>query len=145
MGQNHDGGHAQPSPPPSSPTYLKTLQMSKIHREPTMVGFFFNTEKNQTKSLRTSSHLYPSSWLGRPQNQPQNCLFLTFYFTLGINTTPVLHLLYPCNRESPPSSPVTPGLWHQKQRETKLKLLCLAIRHLRYLLLQRPHIPESSE
>lgn len=96
LGQDHHGGHAQPSSPPSSPTRLKALEMLKPHQD---LFFFFNPTyswfsiQRRTKSLRTSAHplTHQAGW-DNPR-APEPSLFIP-YCTLEINTAPLLLHLY---------------------------------------------------
>lgn len=121
MGQDHDGGHAQPSSPPSSSsTHLETSLFLSHCR----VGCYPREEPHQENFI--TSPCTPS-WLGEPK-APVPSPF-TPYFTLGINTTPLLHPLYPFNRTTLPTPSVTQDLWHQKTKKNsaKLKLFYVAL------------------
>lgn len=71
----------------------------------------------------------------------------TPYVTLGISrTSPLLHR-YPFLRGQPFPFLLSLKVYGTKNKEKakiKVYLCCLAIKHLRYQLFQRPHFPESS-
>lgn len=130
VGQDHDGGHAQPSSP-SPPTHLETRQTMKPHRDLCFLAGWVSELQHiplPTKLAGTDRELTP---------EPLNPLFFfILYFTLGIKISPLLihH----------PTLSVTQGLWHQKTKLSYSSYVALQSRHLRYLLIQKPHFPESS-
>lgn len=105
VGQDHNGGHAQPSSPPSSQTHIKTQEMFKPQLRPLFLIppiARFLPQRRTTPRVSELQHPLPIKLAGTAtKSTPETLNPLFLYLTLRINTTPLLLYLFSFLREQP--------------------------------------------
>lgn len=124
LGQDHHGGHAQPSSPPSSPTRLKALEMLKPHQDLFFflilpIAGFLSRGEPRVSELQ---HIPSPIKLAGTTPEPLNPLF-SYLTVLWRSIQPLFSSIFTVFKWTTlPTLLVTHGLWHQKTKKNSAKL-----------------------